>query len=100
MERFMHNILGVFLHQEEHVAYILINVESGKDLDVFNRIRGLQREYPLGEIAMLYGDYDLIVKVRITKTDDLENFVFKGLRSISGITETKTLIAPRLLEFK
>ena len=88
------------MHQEEHVAYILISVESGKDLDVFNRIRDLQHDYPLGEIAMLYGDYDLIVKVRINKTDDLENFVFKGLRPIPGIAETKTLIAARLLEFK
>lgn len=89
------------MHQEEeHAAYVLINVESGKDLDVFNRIRDLQHEHPLSEIAILYGDYDLIVKIRIGRPDDLENFIFKGLRQIPGIAETKTLIAPKILEFR
>ena len=60
----------------------------------------LRNTYPIQEVATLYGDYDIIVKVQMTKPDDLENFVFNGLRPISGIVGTETLIAARTLEFK
>jgi DNA-binding Lrp family transcriptional regulator len=89
------------MHQEEEYrAYVLIKVESGKDLDVFAKIRDLQHRYPIRELATLYGDYDILVKIEMTKVDDLENFVFNGLRPIEGITGTQTLIAARSLEFR
>jgi DNA-binding Lrp family transcriptional regulator len=89
------------MHQEEEYrAYVLIKVESGKDLDVFAKIRDLQHKYPIREMATLYGDYDIIVKIQMTKPDDLENFVFDGLRPIEGITGTQTLITARSLEFR
>jgi len=89
------------MHQEEEYrAYVLIKVESGKDHDVFAKIRDLQHKYPIREVAILYGDYDILVKIEMTKVDDLENFVFDGLRPIEGIAGTLTLIAARSLEFK
>lgn len=89
------------MHQEEeYKAYVLIKAESGKDLDVFTKIRSLQGEYPIREVATVYGDYDIIVKVQMTKPDDLENFIFKGLRPIKGIVGTQTLIAAKSLEFE
>jgi len=89
------------MHQEEEYgAYVLIKAESGKDLDVFAKIRDLQHKYPIREVAALYGDYDFLVKIEMTKADDLENFVFDGLRSIEGIIGTQTLISARTLKFK
>jgi DNA-binding Lrp family transcriptional regulator len=89
------------LHQnEEFKAYVLIKVESGKDLEVFGKIRDIQHKYPIREVATLYGDYDVIVKVEMTRPDELESFIFNGLRPIQGISETQTLIAAKTLEFK
>jgi DNA-binding Lrp family transcriptional regulator len=89
------------LHQEEEYrAYILIKVESSKDVEVFTKIRDLQHKYPIREVATLYGDYDIIVKIQMAKPDDLQSFVFNGLRPIQGIIGTQTLIAARSLEFK
>ena len=89
------------MHQEEeYKAYILIKAESGKDLEVFTKIRDLKNRYPVREVATLYGDYDVIVKIQMTSPDDLESFVFNGLRPIQGIIGTKTLIAARSLEFR
>jgi len=89
------------MHQEEeYKAYILIKAESGKDPEVFTKIRDLQHKYPIDEVATLYGDYDVLVRVQMTKPDDLENFLFNGLRPIQGIIGTKTLIAARSLEFR
>jgi DNA-binding Lrp family transcriptional regulator len=88
------------VHQsEEFAAYILINVQSGKDLEVFQKIRDLQHRFPIREVCTLYGDYDLIVKVQMQKPDDLEDFVFNGLRPIQGIAETQTLVSARAVEF-
>jgi DNA-binding Lrp family transcriptional regulator len=89
------------LHQEEeYKAYILIRVESGKDLEVFTKIRDLKNRYPISEVATLYGDYDVIVKIQMTSPNDLESFIFNGLRPIQGIIGTRTLIAARSLEFR
>ncbi len=88
------------MHQcEESAAYVLINVHSGKDLEVFHKIRDLQHKFPIREVCTLYGDYDLIVKVQMHGPDDLESFVFNGLRPIQGIAQTHTLISARTVEF-
>jgi DNA-binding Lrp family transcriptional regulator len=99
------NLLGerraISLHQEEeYKAYVLIKVESGEDIEVFTKIRDLQNKYPIREVATLYGDYDIIVKVQLTKPHELEDFIFNGLRPIPGIVGTMTLIAAKSLEFK
>ncbi len=89
------------MHQEEeYKAYVLIKVESGEDIEVFTKIRDLQNKYPIREVATLYGDYDIIVKVQLTKPHELEDFIFNGLRPIPGIVGTMTLIAAKSLEFK
>ncbi len=89
------------MHQgEEYRAYVLIKVQTGKDLEVFAKIRDLKNKYPIREVATLYGDYDVIVKVQMTNPDDLEGFVYNGLRPIPGIRETQTLIAAKSLEFR
>lgn len=89
------------MHQdEEYAAYILINVHSGKDLEVFTKIRELQHKYPIREVSTLYGDYDLILKFQMNKPGDLEDFIYNALRPLSGIAQTKTLISARALHFK
>lgn len=89
------------MHQmEECRAYVLIKVKSGKELEVFEKIRGLQHKYPLTEVAIVYGDYDIVTRVRIPRPQELEDFVLTELRRIEGISETKTLITARFAEFR
>ena len=45
--------------QEEFHAYVLIKVDSGKDLEVFLALRDLKDKYPLKSVSMVYGDYDI-----------------------------------------
>ena len=89
------------MHQDEECrAYILIKVDSGADLHVFEKIRELQHKYPISEVATLYGDYDVLVKVKMHRCDDLKSFVFNGLRPIRGIMETQTLISAKAVELR
>ena len=44
------------------------------------------------EAAMVTGGTDIIIKVRVTDIDELDNFVTKRLRNIDGIEKTQTMI--------
>jgi len=72
------------------VAYVLGKVESGKDQEVLTAVRkmpGVKQAIPT------YGVYDLHVEVSFDTMDELDRFIFDGIRRVPGIKETVTLIA-------
>lgn len=71
-------------------AYILAKVEAGKDEGVLKEVKkmsGVKYATPT------YGVYDLHVEVSFSKMEELDRFIFDGIRKISGIKETVTLVA-------
>ena len=71
-------------------AYILAKVEAGKDEDVLKEVKkmpGVKQATPT------YGVYDLHVEVSFSKMEELDKFIFEGIRKASGIKETVTLVA-------
>lgn len=72
------------------VAYVLAKVEAGTDQHVLievKKMKGVEKATPT------YGIYDLHVEVSFDKMEDLDKFIFEGIRRIPGIKETATLIA-------
>lgn len=72
------------------IAYVLAKVEAGQDQHVLTevkRMEGVEKATPT------YGIYDLHVEVSFDKMEDLDKFIFEGIRRIPGIKETATLIA-------
>lgn len=72
------------------VAYVLAKVEAGLDQEVLREIRkigGVKQATPT------YGVYDLHVEVSFDKMEELDKFIFDGIRRVRGIKETATLIA-------
>ena len=72
------------------VAYVLGKVESGKDQEVLTEVRkmpGVKQAIPT------YGVYDLHVEVSFETMDELDRFIFDGIRRVPGMKETVTLIA-------
>lgn len=72
------------------VAYVLGKVESGKDQEVLREVRkmpGVKQAIPT------YGVYDLHVEVSFDTMDELDRFIFDGIRRVPGMKETVTLIA-------
>ena len=45
----------------------------------------------VSEANVLFGDHDLIVKVKADSVGDIARMVVESIRSISGVTSTKTL---------
>ncbi len=71
-------------------AFILAKLspeESGMDL--LNEIR--EDEF-VEEAFLIYGAFDLIVKVEVKNPEDLDSFIFNRLRKVRGVLDTATCI--------
>jgi hypothetical protein len=68
-------------------AYMLINVEVGKEHEIADRIKGI-----LGviDVDVVYGEYDVVVKLE-GKLNELDSANLK-IRQIKEVTRTVTLI--------
>jgi DNA-binding Lrp family transcriptional regulator len=76
------------------VAYVLAKVEAGLDEEVIREVRkiaGVRQATPT------YGLYDLHVEVSFDTMEELDKFIFDGIRRIHGIKETATLIAFKVI---
>jgi|YelNatPaOPRAMG01_1025707.scaffolds.fasta_scaffold02991_13 DNA-binding Lrp family transcriptional regulator len=71
------------------VAYILAIVKSGSERDV---IEQLQKEDRVKEVSLVYGEYDVLIKVELGEISELSDFVLDKIRSIPAIERTTTLI--------
>jgi DNA-binding Lrp family transcriptional regulator len=72
------------------VAYVLAKVEAGKDKEVLSEV---QRISGVKQATPTYGVYDLHVEVSFTEMEELDKFIFDGIRRVHGIKETVTLVA-------
>ena len=75
--------------QENITAYILLTVEIGREHDVVERISAMGENV---EAKIVYGEYDVIVRVEIESLKNLERIVSK-IRRIPGVLKTITLIS-------
>lgn len=75
------------------VGIVLVNVESGKDREVYEL---LTRKFK--EVYFLFGKYDMLIKLEVENFDELGEIVFNEIRSISGIKSTMTLAGTSLPE--
>lgn len=73
-------------------SYTLARVQPSKDYDVYNKIKELKE---VKDVITTYGEYDVIIKIEVKTLDELDDFVFKKLRTIDGVEATTTLISAR-----
>jgi len=69
-------------------GFVLINVEPGSEIEVHNAASKMDF---VSEANVLFGDHDLIVKVEADSVGDIARMVVESIRSINGVTTTKTL---------
>ncbi len=75
------------------IAYCLMKAHPGKDFRVFALMKRMKE---VKEVALTYGTFDLIAKVEVNSSEDLNDFIFNILRKIQEIKETTTLITSRI----
>ena len=69
-------------------GYVLINVDPGAETSVFEQLSKLSF---VSDINHLFGDYDIIIKIEADGIGTIAGMVVESIRSISGISNTKTL---------
>lgn len=74
-------------------AFTLVRVLPEKNVQVFEKIKKLTM---IKEAALVYGEYDMVVKTRTESIGELNKFIYNVLRKIPHITGTTTLIVARM----
>ena len=69
-------------------AFILLKLDAGKENEVISQ---LENEM-ITEASLIYGAYDMILRVRASLPEKLDDFIFGELRKINGVKETATCI--------
>jgi len=59
------------------------------DKDVFLNVKKLSQ---VKEAIVVYGEYDLLVRIDVPLMEDLDTFIFDTIRMISGVESSTTLI--------
>ena len=70
------------------VGYVLVNVTPGMEIEAYNTIKGMQN---VDDITVLFGDYDLIIKLVAGDLASIAKTVVETIRPVEGVLNTKTL---------
>lgn len=73
-------------------GYVLITTATGKESKVLEQMRKLPE---IGEVHQLFGQWDMIARVETADYDRMCDIVLSKVRTIPGITGTRTLICAR-----
>ena len=71
-------------------AYVLMVVRPGTETKVADRLNKMKE---VKDVAVVYGEYDLVCKLMIASMDDLQNFIAKNIRGIKDVERTSTMVA-------
>lgn len=70
-------------------AYLLLNVETGTEVEVMNDLKTHQE---VKEVRMVYGVYDIVVRVEAETMEELKSVVSWTIRRLDRVRSTMTMI--------
>ena len=83
-------------------AYVLVKIATQTDVCGFSRsvVEKIKKMKGVGDVHLLFGDIDAILKLDMPKIHDIENLVMEEIHMIEGIESTLTLLCvdEKLLE--
>ncbi|MBE2223754.1 MAG: Lrp/AsnC ligand binding domain-containing protein [Anaerolineae bacterium] len=71
-------------------AVVLLNVEPGQVNEVAGKLAGLEG---ISEVFSVGGRFDLVAVIRVKDNDTMAELVTNKMHSVTGITNSETLIA-------
>lgn len=78
-------------YEELPMAFVLVNAELGFEEDVIREIRKLP---DVREAHLVYGMYDIMVKIEGISVEKVKETVNTKIRKLDKIRSTLTMIAP------
>jgi Lrp/AsnC family leucine-responsive transcriptional regulator len=77
-------------------AFVLVRVQPGRLDETSNSMKTIQEEIAkiegIKEIKIVFGRYDLVLRIEVGTTPELGNLIANRIRNVSGVAETETLI--------
>ena len=70
------------------IAYVLINAELGREKTVLKDLRAIEN---VSEVHLVYGVYDIIVKVEAENMEKLKEILTFKIRRMNEIRSTLTM---------
>ena len=65
------------------VGYVLVNVTPGMEIAAYNSIKSMEN---VDDITVLFGDYDLIVKLVADDLASIAKTVVETIRPVQGLS--------------
>ena len=76
-------------------GFALLTISPLNEKEVFHAL--MHKISDITEVHPLFGEYDILVKIECENIDTIGEVVIKKIRSLKGVTDTKTLISTRSL---
>ncbi len=70
-------------------AYVLINVKGGSESELFEKLAKINE---VEEIALVWGLFDIIMKIKAESANALDKLVSDEIRKYSNISSTMTML--------
>lgn len=70
-------------------AFVLINTELGSELDAVRSIKNIPG---VTEAYLVYGTYDIIVKIQGDSLDKVKQTITQSLRTMSNVRSTLSMV--------
>ncbi len=70
-------------------AIVLINTDIGSEEEVLNLLSNIEG---VSEAYVVYGVYDLVIKINAPTTEELKDIISNRIRKISKVRSTLTMI--------
>ena len=70
-------------------AYILIGLDEPNERVVLEEFSAMKE---VVEAHILFGEWDLIIKIKIDSPEAVSNFVIEKVRTVDGVQLTSTLV--------
>ncbi len=71
-------------------AFVLIDAEPGRVADLAGELADVDG---VAEVYSVAGEADLVAIIRVRRHDELADVVTRGISSLPGIIDTRTLVA-------
>jgi DNA-binding Lrp family transcriptional regulator len=75
------------------VGFVLITTEPGKEISVREKVSEIDC---VKGIWVVFGNFDCFVKVEADDDSELTEAIVKGIRSVPGIVDTRTLVGAEI----
>ena len=70
------------------IAFVLVNAELGAENELLNQLKAIEH---VKYVYVLYGAYDLVVKVEASDSETLKKTISNNIRQLKNVRSTLTM---------